>query len=192
MKGEGLMRLVVGISGGSGALYGVAMLKVLRELGIETHLVVSDMGKLVILQECGIEFQKLSLMADYCYSNADLEACIASGSFKTDGMIIVPCSMKTLAALAHGYSEGLLTRAGDVVMKEGRRLVVVPREMPLGVIHLENMLTLARLGVRIMPPSPGFYSHPETIEDIVKIVVGRILDQFDIEHNLLKRWGMEI
>jgi len=186
------MRLVVGISGGSGALYGVAMLKVLRELGIETHLVVSDMGKLVILQECGIEFQKLSLMADYCYSNADLEACIASGSFKTDGMIIVPCSMKTLAALAHGYSEGLLTRAGDVVMKEGRRLVVVPREMPLGVIHLENMLTLARLGVRIMPPSPGFYSHPETIEDIVKIVVGRILDQFDIEHNLLKRWGMEI
>jgi 4-hydroxy-3-polyprenylbenzoate decarboxylase len=185
------MRIVVGITGGSGALYGLALLKALRELGIETHLVVSDMGEQVMLHECGIEPFELKCLADFYYDNKNLAASIASGSFKTDGMIIVPCSMKTLAGIAHGYSDSLLTRAADVVLKEGRRLVLLPREMPFGAIHLENMLTLARLGVRIMPPNPGFYSHPKTIEDIVDIVVGRILDQFDIEHSLLKRWGEE-
>lgn len=185
------MRIVVGITGGSGAIYGVTLLRILRELGIETHLVVSEMGKYVVRHECDMEIEELKAMADYYHENIDLAASIASGSFKSDGMIIVPCSMKTLAAIAHGYSDNLLARAADVIMKEGRRLVVVPREMPFGVIHLENMLILAKQGVRIMPPNPGFYSQPETIEDLVNIVIGRILDQFDIEHNLLKRWGEE-
>lgn len=183
------MRIIVGLSGGSCAIYGVGLLKVLQDLNIETHLVVSTMGEYVAKHECGMNLQELKSLATYFHDNKDLAAPIASGSFKTDGMVIVPCSMKTLAAVANGMSDNLLTRAADVVIKERRRLVVVPRETPLSVIHLENMLKLAKMGVTVMPAAPGFYHQPESITDLVSIMVGRTLDQLDIEHNLFKRWG---
>ncbi|RKD31658.1 UbiX family flavin prenyltransferase [Thermohalobacter berrensis] len=183
------MRITVGISGGSGAIYGVGLLKVLNELGIETHLVVSDMGEYVVEHECGIKLDELKELATYFHDNRNLAAPIASGSFKTDGMVIIPCSMKTLASIANGITDNLLTRAADVTIKERRRLVLVPRETPLSVIHLENMLKLAKAGVVVLPAAPGFYNHPQTIGDIVSIIVGRTLDQLGIEHNLMKRWG---
>lgn len=183
------MKIIVGLSGGSCTIYGVGVLKVLKELGIETHLIVSTMGEYVAKHECGISLEELKGMATYYHDNKDLAAPIASGSFKTDGMIIVPCSMRTLGAVANGLSDNLLTRAADVVIKERRKLVIVPRETPLSVIHLENMLKLARIGVTIMPASPGFYHRPETVGDIVSIMVGRTLDQLDIEHDLFQRWG---
>ncbi|KAB3536023.1 UbiX family flavin prenyltransferase [Alkaliphilus pronyensis] len=183
------MRIIVGVTGGSCAIYGVGLLKVLQQLNIETHLVVSKMGEYVVNHECGMNLDELKSLATVYHDNNDLAAAIASGSFKTDGMIIIPCSMRTLAAVAHGMSDNLLTRAADVVLKEGRRLVIVPRETPLSVIHLENMLKLARMGVKILPAAPGFYHLPESIEEIVSIMVGRALDQLDIENNLFKRWG---
>jgi len=183
------LKIIVGLSGGSCAIYGVGLLKVLKELEIETHLVVSTMGEYVANHECGISLEELKQMATYFHENKNLAAPIASGSFKTDGMIIVPCSMRTLGAVANGLSDNLLTRAADVVIKERRKLVVVPRETPLSVIHLENMLKLAKIGVTVMPAAPGFYHQPETIGDIVSIMVGRILDQMDIQHNLFKPWG---
>ncbi len=183
------MRVIVGISGGSGAIYGVALLKVLQQLGVETHLVVSTMGEYVVEHECGISLEELKELATYYHDNKDLAAPIASGSFKTDAMIIIPSSMKTVAAVANGLSDSLLTRAADVIIKENRKLVIVPRETPLSPIHLENMLKLTRIGVTILPASPGFYNHPETIGDIVSSIVGRALDQIGIEHNLVKRWG---
>ncbi|MDO6355042.1 UbiX family flavin prenyltransferase [Caloramator sp. CAR-1] len=183
------MRLIVGISGGSCAIYGVGLLKVLKELNIETHLVVSSMGEYVLEHECGYKLEDVRKLASYSYDNKDLGAAIASGSFKTDGMVIVPCSMKTLSAVANGYSESLLTRAADVCIKEGRKLILVPRETPLSPIHLENMLKLSRIGVKIMPASPAFYNNPKSISDLVAFMVGRILDQLDIEHSLFTRWG---
>lgn len=183
------MKIVVGISGGSGAIYALGILQALRELDVESHLVVSNMGEYVVEHECGVSLDELKEMADFYYENYDLAASIASGSFKTDGMIIVPCSMKTLASVAHGFSESLLTRCADVCIKDRRKLVLLPRETPLSSIHLENMLKLSNIGVTIMPPTPGFYNHPQDISDIVSSIIGRCLDQFDIEHNLLKRWG---
>jgi len=183
------MRIIVGISGGSGAIYGVALLKILQEMGVETHLVVSTMGEYVVEHECGVNLEELKSLASYYYDNKDLAAPISSGSFKTDGMIIIPSSMKTVAAVANGFSDSLLTRAADVIIKERRKLVIVPRETPLSTIHLENMLKLAKMGVTILPASPGFYNHPESISDIVSSIVGRSLDQLGIEHNLINRWG---
>jgi 4-hydroxy-3-polyprenylbenzoate decarboxylase len=183
------MRLVVGITGGSCAIYGVALLKALEQLNIETHLVVSRMGQYVVEHECDMKLEELKSLAAYYHDNNDLAAPIASGSFRADGMIIAPCSMNTLGAIAHGISNNLVTRAADVTIKEGRRLLLLPRETPLSVIHLENMLKLARLGVKIMPAAPGFYHQPETIGDLVNIMVGRTLDQMGIEHRLSKRWG---
>lgn len=183
------MRLIVGISGGSGAVYAVRLLQVLRQLGVETHLIISRMGEQVAGHECGIDRDGLVRLADHSYDNDDLFAATASGTFKTDGMIIVPCSMKTLAAVASGYADSLLTRSADVILKEGRKLVIVPRETPFNQIHLENMLRLSKMGVTVMPASPGFYNHPETIGDIVDALVGKMLDAFDIEHSLVRRWG---
>lgn len=183
------MKIIVGISGGSGAIYALGILQGLKELNIETHLVVSNMGEYVVNHECGVSLDELKKMASFYYENYDLAAPIASGSFKTDGMIIVPCSMKTLASITMGYSDSLLTRAADVCIKDRRRLVILPRETPLSSIHLENMLKLSNLGVSIMPPTPGFYNHPQNISDIVTSIVGRALDQLDIEHSLLQRWG---
>lgn len=183
------MRVVVGISGGSGSIYGVALLKVLQELGVETHLVVSTLGEYVTEHECDINLEELKSLATYYHENKDLAAPIASGSFLTDAMVIVPCSMKTISAVANGLSDNLLTRAADVTIKENRKLIVVPRETPLSSIHLENMLKLSRTGVTVLPASPGFYSHPESIGDMVSSIVARILDQMKIEHNLIPRWG---
>jgi 4-hydroxy-3-polyprenylbenzoate decarboxylase len=188
-KRGSFMRIIVGISGGSGAIYALGILEALRELNIETHLVVSNMGEYVINHECGVTLDELKEMANYYYENHDLAAKISSGSFKTDGMIIVPCSMKTLAGITMGYSDSLLTRAADVCIKDKRNLVILPRETPLSSIHLENMLKLSNLGVTIMPPTPGFYNHPQDLSDIVTSIVGRSLDQLGIEHNLLHRWG---
>ncbi|KNF07046.1 putative aromatic acid decarboxylase [Gottschalkia purinilytica] len=183
------MRVIVGISGGSGAIYGVALLKVLQQLNIETHLVVSTLGEYVTQHECGMSLEELKGLATYYHDNKDLAASIASGSFKTDAMIIAPCSMKTVAAVANGLSDNLLTRAADVIIKENRKLVVIPRETPLSSIHLENMLKLSRLGVTVLPASPGFYNHPQSIGDMVSSIVGRALDQIGVEHNLIERWG---
>lgn len=182
------MKVVVGISGGSGAIYGVSLLKALKELGVETHLVVSTMGEYVTEHECGVSLEQLKGLATYYHDNKNFAAPIASGSFKVDKTIIVPCSMKTLSGIANGYSDSLLTRACDVAIKERRQLIVVPRETPLSPIHLENMLKLANMGITIFPPSPGFYSHPETIEDIVLNMTGRLLDMLGIDNNLVKRW----
>ena len=182
------MRVVVGISGGSGAIYAISLLKALKELKIETHLVVSTMGGYVTEHECGVALEELKSLATYYHDNKNFAAPIASGSFKVDKTVILPCSMKTLSSVANGFSDSLIARACDVTIKEGRKLILVPRETPLSPIHLENMLKLSRMGVTIFPPSPGFYSHPETIEDIVLNMTGRILDMMDIENNLVSRW----
>ena len=182
------MRVVVGISGGSGSIYAVSLLKALKELKIETHLVVSTMGEYVTEHECGVGLEELKSLATYYHDNKNFAAPIASGSFKVDKTVILPCSMKTLSSVANGFSDSLIARACDVSIKEGRKLILVPRETPLSAIHLENMLKLSRMGVTIFPPSPGFYSHPETIEDIVLNMTGRILDMMDIENNLVNRW----
>ena len=182
------MRVVVGISGGSGAIYGISLLKVLRELDIETHLVVSTMGEYVMEHECGIRLEEIKKLATFSYDNRDFTAPIASGSFKIQSMVVIPCSMKTLSSIANGFSENLLSRAADVTIKEGRKLILVPRETPLSPIHLENMLKLSRIGVNIFPACPGFYNHPESIEDIVANLVGRILDLMGIDNQIFKRW----
>lgn len=182
------MRVVVGISGGSGSIYAVSLLKALKELNIETHLVVSTMGEYVTEHECGVDLEELKSLATHYHDNKNFAAPIASGSFKVDKMVVIPCSMKTLAGIANGFSDSLIGRACDVSIKEGRKLILVPRETPLSAIHLENMLKLSKLGVTILPPTPGFYNHPETIEDIVLNMTGRILDMMDIDNNLIKRW----
>lgn len=183
------MKIVVGISGASGAIYAISLLKALRELNIESHLVVSTMGEYVTSHECGVSLEELKSMATYFHDNKNLAAPIASGSFKVDKMIVIPCSMKTLSSVANGYSDSLLTRACDVTIKEGRKLILVPRETPLSPIHLENMLKLSRMGVTIFPLSPGFYNHPQSIEDIVVNMTGRLLDTLGVDNNLVNRWN---
>ncbi|MCT4593555.1 MAG: UbiX family flavin prenyltransferase [Anaeromicrobium sp.] len=182
------MGIIVGMTGGSCSLYGVALLKALEQLNIETHLIVSRMGEYVTKHECHIDMDELKSMATYFHEIHDLAAPVASGSFKSDGMIIIPCSMNTLGAIANGLSLNLIHRAADVTIKESRKLVIVPRETPLSVIHLENMLKLAKIGVKIVPAAPGFYHKPQTIGDLVNIMVGRVLDQLGVEANLFERW----
>ena len=181
-------RIVVGLSGGSGSIYALALLQLLRDLDIETHLVASDMGRKVTAHERGVEASELRTMCDVWHDNDDIGAVIASGSYRVDGMGIAPCSMKTLAAVAGGYADGLLTRAADVCIKERRKLILLVREMPYSSIHLENMLRLSDKGVIIMPASPGFYNHPQDLADIVAFVAGKILDQLGIENRAYQRW----
>ncbi|AWS95458.1 MULTISPECIES: non-oxidative hydroxyarylic acid decarboxylases subunit B [Citrobacter] len=183
------MRLIVGMTGATGAPLGVSLLQALREMpGVETHLVLSKWAKTTIELETPYSVRDVSTLADYCHNPADQAATISSGSFRTDGMIIIPCSMKTLAGIRAGYAEGLVGRAADVVLKEGRKLVLVPREMPLSTIHLENMLALSRMGVAMVPPMPAFYNHPQTVDDITQHIVARVLDQFGLEHPNARRW----
>ena len=182
------MKIVVGVSGGSGSIYAISLLKALKQLNIETHLVVSTMGEYVTEHECGVSLEQLKSLATYYHDNKNFAAPIASGSFKVDKMIVLPCSMKTLSSVAYGFSDSLIARACDVTIKEGRKLILVPRETPLSSIHLENMLKLSRMNVTIFPLSPGFYNHPETIEDIVFNMTGRILDALEIDNNLVNRW----
>ncbi|MET9760472.1 non-oxidative hydroxyarylic acid decarboxylases subunit B [Streptomyces sp. NPDC006372] len=183
------MRLIVGMTGATGAVFGVRLLESLRELpDVETHLVLSRWARTTIELETGLSVREVSGLADVTHSPEDQGASISSGSFRTDGMIIAPCSMKTLAGIRAGYAEGLVARAADVVLKERRRLVLMPRETPLSEIHLENMLALARQGVRLVPPMPAFYNHPGSVDDIVDHVTARVLDQFDLPAPAAKRW----
>lgn len=182
-------RLIIGISGSSGIIYGLRLLQVLRNLPIETHLVVSKAGQLTRAYETDMSAAELKALADVYHPCTDITASIASGSFKTLGMIVAPCSMKSLSEIAHGTSSNLLTRAADVVLKERRRLVLIPRETPLHLGHLNNMVTVTQMGGIICPPVPAFYTKPQSIEDIVDDTVGRVLDLFDIECGLVKRWG---
>lgn len=183
------MRIVVGMTGASCSLYGVAVLQALTHLNVETHLVVSEKGMQVIEHECELSKEDLRGMTSFVYENGDMMSPIASGSFKTDGMVIIPCSMNTLGKIAGGITDNLITRVADVCLKERRKLILVPREMPLSTIHLENMLKINKCGGQIIPASPGFYTLPETIYDLTTIMVGRVLDSFQIDHGLGKRWG---
>ncbi len=184
------MRVIVGMSGATGAIYGVRLLQVLRSAqDVETHLVISRWAESTILLETPFKPADVKAMASVVHSYDNQAASISSGSFLVDAMVIVPCSMKTLAAVRHGFAENLLTRAADVTLKEGRKLIMVPRESPLSQIHLENMLALARMGVTMLPPMPAFYSGETTVQDLVDHTVGRILDQLQIPHSLARRWG---
>jgi 4-hydroxy-3-polyprenylbenzoate decarboxylase len=183
------MRLVVGITGATGTVIGVRILRALREFEIETHLVISRWGRATLEYETDLKAADVYALADRVYAPGDQFAQISSGSFHTDGMIIAPCTMKTLAAVRNGYGEDLITRAADVTLKERRRLVLVPRELPLSEIHLENMLGLARMGAVIAPPMPAFYNRPATIEDVVTHIAARVLDQFGLELPQARRWA---
>ena len=184
-----LTRIIVGISGASGIIYGVRLLEVLKKLGVETHLVITEDAERTLALETDYDINYVKSLANRAYDIRDMAALIASGSFRVEGMAVVPCSMKTLAGIALGYSENLLLRAAAVCIKEGRKLVLVPRETPLSPICLENMLKLAQIGVCILPASPPFYSRPKNIDDLVNHIVGRVLDIFGIKHQLYKRWG---
>jgi flavin prenyltransferase len=183
-------RIVVGISGASGIIYGVRLLEILRLLQIETHLVVSRAGDQTRAIETQLSAQDLRALADVSYPVHDIGATIASGSYRTMGMIIAPCSVRTLAEIATGVTSSLLTRAADVALKERRRVVLMVRETPLNMIHLENLLKVTQMGAIVAPPVPSFYNHPETIDDIVTYTVGRVLDLFDLEVPSLKRWDI--
>jgi len=184
-------RLVIGISGASGVIYGVRLLEVLRASEIETHLVVSKAAEMTLAYETGRKLADLHALADHVHAAQDLGAAISSGSFKTMGMIVAPCSIRSLSEIAWGTTTSLLTRAADVVLKERRRLVLMVRETPLHLGHLRAMTAAAENGAIILPPVPGFYSLPATVQDIVDQSVGRALDLFDIETDLVKRWGEE-
>jgi flavin prenyltransferase len=186
------MKIIVGITGATGAIYGVRALERLRECGVETHLVLSRWGARTLLHETPHSREEVEALAHTTYAPADMGAAISSGSFHTDGMIIAPCSAKTLAAIAHGYGDNLIHRAADVVLKERRTLVLLVREAPLSAIHLENMLKLSRIGVVILPPMPAFYNHPRTIDDVVDHTVARMLDQFGLEMRGAMRWSGEM
>jgi flavin prenyltransferase len=181
-------RLIVGITGATGAVFGVRLLQALRAADVESHLILSKWGQQTIEHETNLSAAQLRELATVVHGAGNMASTISSGSFPTDGMVIAPCSVRTLAAIATGNGENLVHRAADVVLKERRRLVLVVRETPLSEIHLENMLKLARIGATILPPMPAFYNKPQTIDDIVDHVVARVLDQFGIPAEFAKRW----
>lgn len=183
-----MKRLIVGITGATGVIFGVRLLEILADSEIETHLVVSKWAQQTLEHETTTTMSALKDLATVTYAPGDMGAAISSGSFQTDGMVIVPCSMRSLAAVAHGMGDHLVHRAADVVLKERRKLVLIARETPLNEIHLNNMLTLARMGAVILPPMPAFYNRPESLEDMVDHIVMRILDQFDMPQDLVARW----
>jgi 4-hydroxy-3-polyprenylbenzoate decarboxylase len=183
------MKLVVGITGSTGVIYGIKLLEVLKEKNIETHLILTEWAQKCIAMETDYKLDQVKSLATTISDENNMAASVSSGTHKIDGMIVIPCSMKTLSGIANGYDETLVARAAGVTIKESRKLVLVTRETPLTAINLENMLKLARLGVVILPPVPGFYTKPKTIDEIVSHTVGKCLDQFDIEHDLYKRWG---
>src|ERR1700756_890365 len=185
-------RLIVGISGATGSIYGIRLLQTLRNSGFESHLILSKWGARTLIHETSYTLDQVQGMADRHYSPNDQGAAVSSGSFLTAGMVVAPCSMRTLAAIAHGNGEHLIHRAADVTLKERRPLILVVREAPFSEIHLENMLKLARIGVVILPPVPAFYNHPQSIEQMVDHIVMRILDQFDIHVDLTPRWDGEM
>jgi 4-hydroxy-3-polyprenylbenzoate decarboxylase len=181
------MKIIIAITGASGIIYSKHLLESTKQLEIETHLIITENAKTVAAHEI-VESEKLTNLATEVYEPGDLTALIASGSFKADAMVIIPATMKTIGALAAGYCNNLVTRAADVHLKERRPLIIVPRETPLHSIHLENMAKLSRLGATILPAMPAYYHKPETIEDLVNFIVGKVLDQLDIFHSLYKKW----
>ncbi|MGO4107477.1 UbiX family flavin prenyltransferase [Paenibacillus sp. YAF4_2] len=196
-------RWVVGITGASGSIYGIRLIEELLQSDYLVHVVVTEAGWRVLKEELGWDTSRRQAALEKHFGealtsgrlvfhpNADIGASIASGSFLVEGMAIVPCSMGSLASMARGISDDLLTRAADVMLKEGRKLIIVPRETPLHAIHLENMLTLARLGVRIIPAMPAFYYKPQSMDEMINFLVGKVLDNMAIEHQLFRRWGDE-
>jgi 4-hydroxy-3-polyprenylbenzoate decarboxylase len=182
------VRIVVGISGASGAIYGVRTLQVLHKLGVETHLVLSGTAGETIAYETKHTLAEVTSWATQVHDVRDVAAAVSSGSFKTDGMVVAPCSIKTLSGIANSYNDNLLTRAADVSLKERRKLVLVVRETPLHLGHLRLMTSVTEMGAVILPPMPSFYHKPETLDDVINQTVGKILDQFGLEANLFRRW----
>lgn len=183
-----MKRLVVAISGASGPIYGIRLLQALREAGVQVHLILSPWAEKTIAVETSWTVRDVKALAHRVYAADNMAAAVSSGSFRHDGMVIAPCSMRTLAAIAHGLSDNLIARAADVTLKERRPLILVPRETPLNMIHLENMLKLHHAGAIIMPPVPSFYHRPRTIDDLLDHFTGRILDLLGIENTLVARW----
>src|SRR5512132_522550 len=186
---EMTLPLVVGITGATGVVYGIDLLRVLKQQGQPTHLILSEMAARTIAIETDLSLEEVRSLADVVYSNKDLAAPVSSGSFRTWGMVVIPCSVKTLSAIANGFSTNLLIRAADVTLKERRPLVVVFRETPLHTGHLRLMLRAAEIGAVIMPPMPAFYHRPKSVDEIVRQTVGRVLDQVGIEQHLSERWS---
>ena len=182
------MKIIVGITGATGTIFGVRLLEVMKDAGVETHLVMSKWGIRTLLHETPYTVDYVKSLAGHTYGDTDQGAAISSGSFVTEGMIVAPCSMRTLAAIAHGQGDNLIHRAADVILKERRKLALMVREAPLNDIHLENMLKLSRMGVVITPPVPAFYNHPQSLDDIVNHIVMRVLDQFGIHTDVMTRW----
>ena len=181
-------KIVIGFSGASGIIYGIRLIEVLHSINIETYLIISEWAKKNIEIETDKTLKYVKSLSSVNYDNFRLDASVSSGSFLHDGMVIVPCSMKSLSSIANGYDDTLISRAASVTLKESRKLIIVPRETPLSRIHLENMIKLQQAGAIILPAMPGFYHHPSTIEEIVDHLVGKILDQLNIKHDLFKRW----
>ncbi len=200
---ENQRRVIVGVTGASGGIYALRTIRAFLIYGFEVHLVVSDYGNYVLKDECGVDLKNnepmdvfKNLFGDevekgkiFKYNFRDLTARISSGSFETEGMVIVPCSVKTLSGIANGISSNLIERSADVCLKENRQLVLVFRETPLNLIHIQNMLTLTQAGAKILPASPAFYQKPKTFEDLADFIAGKILSLFKVEHNLYKKWG---
>jgi 4-hydroxy-3-polyprenylbenzoate decarboxylase len=182
-------RIIVAITGATGVIYGIKLLEALMACPeAESHLILSKAAEKIIQIETTFVVDKVLELADYHYEHGDIGAAVASGSYPVYGMAVLPCSMKTLASIAHGLADNLITRAADVTLKEGRKLVLSPRETPLNLIHLENMLAAAKAGACLLPPMPAFYHNPENLEDLVNHLVGRVMDQLELPHNLFKRW----
>jgi len=190
--GDVLKKLVIGMTGATGAIFGVRLLEALADMDVEAHLIISKWAQQTIEHETARSLEDLRALATQIYSAGDMGAKVSSGSFQTDGMVVVPCSMRSVAAIAHGNGDHLVHRAADVILKERRKLVLVARETPLNDIHLENLLKLSRMGVTILPPMPAFYNGPETLADMVDHIVMRILDQFGITTDMARRWDGEM
>jgi len=185
-------RLIIGMSGATGSVFGVRLLEILADTDIETHLIVSKWAQQTLEHETSFNLDDLRKLATVTYGSGDMGAKVSSGSFHVDGMVVVPCSVRTVASIAHGTGDNLVHRAADVVLKERRKLVLVVRETPLNDIHLENMLKLSRMGVTILPPVPAFYSRPTSLDEVIDHIVMRVLDQFEISQELAKRWDGEM
>ncbi|MDH3191540.1 MAG: UbiX family flavin prenyltransferase [Nitrosopumilus sp.] len=183
------MRLIIGITGSTGVIYGIKMLEVLKKLNVETHLIMSEWATKCITMETDYQIDYVTSLATNTSDEKNMASSVSSGTHKVDGMIVVPCSMKTLSSIANGYDDTLVARAAGVTIKESRKLILMVRETPLSPIHLENMLKLSRIGVVILPPVTEFYTKPKSIDDIVNHGIGKCLDQFDLEHDLYPRWG---
>jgi 4-hydroxy-3-polyprenylbenzoate decarboxylase len=183
-----MRRLIVGMTGSTGAIFGIRMLEALKHSDVESHLIISKWAQRTIEHETRYTVEQVRSLATVVHSQGDMGASISSGSFLTEGMVVIPCSMRTLGGIANGYGEHLVHRAADVILKERRKLVLVARETPLSEVHLENMLKLARMGVIMLPPMPAFYNRPQTVDDVIDHIVARVLDQFGIAAPFAKRW----